>query len=94
MVNRYDARQDANQSFLIRHIERLPRHQVLDLSGVGGGCTDLLVQQKNKFGEVKIFLIEVKTEKGKLNKKQVEFHDKFDCHIVRNLEDLWEVLGI
>ena len=91
---RYDARTDANQSELVRHIERLPRCEVLDLSGVGNGCTDLLVQKKDKYGHPQLFLIEVKTKKGKLNPKQVKFHAKFKCHIVRTVEDLWRVLGI
>lgn len=91
---RYDARTDKNQTMIVRHINALPRHEVIDLSGVGGGCTDLLVQQKDKFGGVKFYLIEIKFEKGKLNKLQVAFHERFECHIVRNLDELWQVLGV
>lgn len=94
---RYDARTDANQSSIIKHIDRLPNHEVLDLSGVGDGCTDILVQQKKMNGscwEVRFFLIEIKTKDGKLNPKQVKFHKRFQCHIIRNLDQLWGVLGI
>ena len=88
----YRVRQDANQSDLVKHINRIPGCEWLDLSGVGGGCPDGLIQQKTG-GKYKLHLVEIKTEKGSLNKKQKKFHAKFHCHIARDVSDIWEVLG-
>ena len=90
---RWDARIDSNHTELLNQVNAVPTLEVLDLSGVGGGCTDWLIQKKDA-GEVTFYLVEIKTEKGKLNDKQVEFHDRFKCHVARNIEDIWEIVGL
>ena len=90
---RYNLRQDANQASIIKHINRLPFCKVIDLSGVGGGCPDILVQ-KTTAGRYLFYLIELKTAKGKLNPKQKEFHDEHHCFVARTLEDIWRILDV
>ena len=91
-MNQYRKQIYANHVELVQFIETIPGCAVLDLSRVGGGCTDILVQRKSA-GHYTLFLIEIKTEKGKLNKKQVEFHDKFHCYVARTKEDILRILG-
>jgi hypothetical protein len=88
----YRVRQDSNQSALVKHINKIPGCLWLDLSGVGGGCVDGLIQEYTG-GKYRFHLVEIKTEKGKLNKLQREFHAKFHCHIARTVEDIWRLLG-
>ena len=54
------------------------------LSMVGGGCPDLAAGFRGK-----TFLLETKTGKGKLNKKQQDWHAKWAGHvaIVRTPEE-------
>ena len=92
-IKRWDAKTDENQADLVRFMESIPGISVLDLSGVGDGCTDLLVQQYAA-GEYKLHLMEVKTQDGKLRGKQVEFHAKWYCHIIRTEQDILDILGL
>ena len=87
----YRVRQDSNQSELVKHINRIPGCKVIDLSGVGGGCPDICIQQYTG-GKYRLHLVEIKTAKGKLNQKQLDFHAEFHCHIARNVEDIWRIL--
>ena len=89
----YRVRQDSNQAEIVNQINAVPTLDALDLSGVGDGCTDIMIQQRLPY-ETKLYLVEIKTEKGKLNKKQRDFHAIFDCHIARNIEDIWNILGL
>ena len=90
---RYGARTDKNQSVIVKHINRLPNCRVIDLSGVAGGCPDILIQQSFP-DRVRFHLVEIKTDKGKLNKKQVKFHAEHHCHIAKTVEDVWSILGL
>ena len=92
-MNQYRKKIDDNHVEIVNFIESIPSCAVLDLNRVGGGCTDLLVQYK-RAGICKLFLIEIKTEKGKLNPKQIDFHKKFECHIARTTDDVLHILGI
>ena len=89
----YRVRQDSNQSELVAHISRIFGCKVIDLSGVAGGVPDILIQQYIG-GKYRFHLVEIKTEKGKLNKKQKDFHAEFHCHIARNVEDIWQILDL
>jgi hypothetical protein len=91
-LNQYRKRIDKNHVELANFIESIPGCALLDLNRVGGGCTDLLVQRKSA-GICKLFLIEIKTKTGKLNPKQIDFHNKFQCHVARTKEDILRILG-
>jgi len=92
-LHRYDARTDSNQAEIVRNINRIPTCKVIDLSGVGGGCPDILIQQKVA-GVVRFHLVELKVGKGELNPKQVIFHDDHYCHTARSRDDIWKILDL
>jgi len=84
---RRDARTDKNQSEIVRGLKEACRSVVL-LHRVGGGVPDLLVGFKGK-----MWLLEVKIEKGKLNDLQQDFFDTWRGPrpvVVRNLDDALE----
>jgi len=64
---KFKARTDANHK---EHIHTLKKagYSVVDLSRVGGGCPDLLVGKNGH-----CWLVEAKTESGKISPKQDEF---------------------
>lgn len=62
------ARTDANQSEIVKAL-RATGCSVVDLSSVGMGCPDIMVGRNGV-----TVLMEIKTEKGKLNSIQVEWH--------------------
>lgn len=82
-MSKYVCGVDANQREVVQAFERLGC-KVLDLTRVGGGCCDLLVTP----GMSDLYLVEVKTEAGRLNKKQHEFHDTWPCWIVVTVDDV------
>ena len=92
-MGQYNKRTDANQSAMVKHISRIPGCRVIDLSGVGRGCPDILIQQYTG-GVYRMHLVEIKTDKGKLNKLQERFHDEHHCHVARNLNDIWKILCV
>jgi hypothetical protein len=63
---------------------------VADLSGVGGGCPDILARRGN--GE--LLLVEVKTDKGELGEKQQQFLDRWPdaCVVVRTVQEALEAV--
>jgi len=61
-------RSDANQQGIIKMLREFGA-TVVDLQNVGNGCPDLLVGYRGR-----TFLVEVKSEIGKLNKRQEAFH--------------------
>jgi hypothetical protein len=82
-MNKYVCGVDANQGEIVQAFEKMGC-QVLDLTRVGGGCTDLLVYP----GMSDLYLVEVKVPGGKLNKKQHEFHDDWPCWIVSSVDEV------
>jgi len=90
---RYGARTDSNQSSLVRQINSIPGCKVIDLSGVAGGCPDILIQHYT-VGVYKFYLVEIKTAKGRLNKKQKVFHVEHHCHVAKTLDDILHILGL
>lgn len=98
----YAKQQDSNQAYIVSELEKIHGIEVLDLSSLGGGCTDILIQKttwanlwagRTNEPDVEFFLVEIKTEKGKLNPKQVVFHAKFHCHIARSLVEVFDIIG-
>tara|TARA_R100000951_G_scaffold36215_1_gene30961 strand:+ start:1198 stop:1497 length:300 start_codon:yes stop_codon:yes gene_type:complete len=65
------ARVDANHKQIVQGL-RSSGCTVQDLSAVGKGCPDILVGRNG----INI-LIEIKTEKGKLTKRQIQWHQEW-----------------
>lgn len=82
-MNKYVCGVDQNQPEIIGAFEKMGC-QVLDLTRVGGGCTDLLVHA----GQGDLYLVEVKTPGGRMRKNQHEFHDLWPCWIVTTVDDV------
>lgn len=75
------AKVDANQREIVDALERLG-WVWLDLTRVGGGCPDGVVERA---GVVR--LVEFKAPKGKLTIAQEEVHKRFTVHVLRNVAD-------
>ena len=75
-------RVDVNHTEIVRAFEKLGA-RVLDLSRVGRGVPDLLVRFRNRMR-----FVEVKSEKGKLNKAQEEFATEWPVSVVRTVDDV------
>ena len=85
---RYAARVDANHSQLVAAARKLG-FRVLDLSRVGQGCPDLLLQHPRTH---QLLLAEVKVPTGKINALQAAFGTEWPVHIVRTVDDLLKLL--
>ncbi len=70
----YAKRTDSNQSLIVKAL-RDTGHGVIDLSGVGKGCPDLLVGRGMSW-----VMVECKTDKGKLTPEQVIWHNEHRDH--------------
>jgi hypothetical protein len=71
-------------------------YSVCDLSGVGGGLTDLLIGGiDRRTGQRANWLLEVKTERGKLNARQQAWHADWrgPIAVVRTVEEALTVVG-
>ncbi len=84
------AKVDKNQSLIVSHAKKLGA-EVLHLHSVGRGCPDLLISY-NGFN----YLVEVKSEKGKLNESQVQFFEKWkgQVSVIYTTNELESLLGI
>ena len=81
---RFRARVDRNQKELVRVIRDMGA-SVESLAPMGNGIPDLLVGLGDK-----IILIEVKSEKGRLNQAQVDWRDKWrgpEPYVIRSVDD-------
>ena len=80
----YAKRVDSNQVELVEYA-RLLGASVEHLHKVGGGVPDLCIGYEGKN-----YLCEVKTQVGKLNELQVQFHTNWlgQCCVIRTKEDL------
>lgn len=83
MSTRYDNRVDSNQAEIVAAFRSLGAG-VCTMQMAKGGFPDLVV-----FIGSLIALVEVKGEKGRLTKAQVEWHERHGAyaHIVRSVED-------
>lgn len=84
------AKKDANQPEIVEALEKIGC-SVLDLSGVGGGCPDLLVSFRGR-----LLLMEVKNPKarGKLNERQKKWHSDWrgDVRVVNSVGEAIHVI--
>ncbi len=86
------SRIDQNQPEIVSALEAVGC-QVMDLSSIGGGCPDLLVSFRDT-----LYLLEVKNPqtRGKLNKLQHAWHEKWQGRpvaVVHSIEEALQVIG-
>jgi hypothetical protein len=89
-------RKDANQNPIVRELMQAG-YSVIDLSAVGDGLPDILVGGiDRRDGTRKAWPMEIKTEKGKLNPLQEEWHAAWrgPVHIVRTPTEALAVVGV
>ena len=87
---RFRNKPDANQEDIVNALERVGA-KVYDASQAGGGFPDLVVGYQSC-----LYLLEVKTGKSKLNKKQRDFHEKWkgcNTFVVRSPIQALEAIG-
>ena len=84
MTRRYARRTDANQREIMQALRALG-FCVFDLSGVGGGCPDLLVGRSGR-----LWLVEVKNRAGRnrLGAAQKDFARDWPVSVVRTVDDV------
>lgn len=87
-IHRKAARRDKNESDIIAGLARLNGVTIRQISGAG--VPDLLIGYRGQN-----FLLEVKTETGKLTPAQIDFFDTWNGQkaVVRTLEDAKRVIG-
>ena len=87
---------DANQGDIVAALRKVGC-EVLSLAAVGKGCPDLLVFYGGigyRAHDSHLFLLEVKSAKGKLTPDQVEFHRDWPVIIVRTQEEALRAVGV
>ena len=87
-MSRYARKVDSNQAAIVAAL-RWAGCDVTVMSAVGHGMSDLLVTRAGLN-----YLIETKTEKGKLTTAQIKFHAKHNVHIVRSRIQALEAVGL
>lgn len=92
MPRHWGSKVDKNHAQIKRELTELG-FAVVDLSGVGDGCPDLLVARNDKQ-----LLVELKTDKGRMTEAEVEFFRVWPLGlaiVARTTEDVlkeWELL--
>ena len=82
-------RVDANQKDIIHALKTFGA-SIVDLSGVGKGCPDLLIGFKGK-----TYLIEVKRDsKAKFTPQQLHFNESWTGGIIARIETVDEVIAL
>ena len=83
------ARTDTNQAELVEVMRQMGA-SVQDLSMVGSGCPDLVVGFRGRN-----YMVEIKTEKGKLRTAQHRWHGEWRGHVsvIRTVDDAVALLG-
>ena len=83
-----NAKTDANQKAIVAALREAGASVQL-LHRVGGGCPDLLIGYHGQN-----ILFECKTEKGRLNKSQENWFEKWngDVWVIRNVDDVINAL--
>jgi hypothetical protein len=84
-------RRDANHADVQAALERAGAF-VADLSGVSGGCPDILARRVDG----QLVLLEVKTDDGELREKQAAFIARWPdaCVVVRTVDEALKAVGI
>lgn len=86
-MSRFARRTDLNHAELVREM-REAGLCVIDLSRVGNGVPDLLVSNSDE-----MWLVEVKSPKGKMHERQRQWHDDWRGKkplIIRQLQEFLE----
>ena len=86
---------DANQGDIVAALRKVGC-EVLSLAAVGKGCPDLLVYYGGTCyasHNSHLFLLEVKSAKGKLTPDQVEFHRDWPAIVVHNELEALRAVG-
>ena len=83
-------RTDSNHAEICRAL-RKAGCSIVDLSAVGRGCPDIAVGRMGK-----TFMLEIKSERGKLNKRQYRFADEWRGHlaVVRSVDEALMAVGL
>ena len=90
---------DDNQKEIVQTFRDLGA-RVAITSSAGGGFPDLVVQYRYpQNGKLDTLLVEVKDgskspSRRKLTPEQERFHAEFNCHIVENQKDVFELLEV
>ena len=79
-------RKDSNHKDVVEQLERAGC-DVLDLSGVGGGCPDILVRKGPKMA-----LVEIKAGSARMRPKQIDFQRRWPVHVVRCPEHVQQLI--
>lgn len=93
-VHRYAARRDANEAEIIE-VLRACGATVVQLSD--SGLPDLLCGYADpETGEQRNYLIEVKTESGKLTDLQFQFFESWNgqCEVARTIQEALKIIGV
>ena len=83
-------RADENQAEIVSALRQLGATVVI-LSQVGGGCPDILVGYRGES-----YLMEIKGPRGRLSKKQVEFHKSWrggEISVIRSVGQAIKTIG-
>lgn len=82
-------RKDRNHNEIVYVLDKIG-FSVYDLSQVGGGMSDIIVGINGVN-----FLFEIKTDKGRLNAVQKEFHGKWqgDVTVIRSAEEAMDYIA-
>jgi len=82
-------RVDCNQKAIVHALKTFGA-MVVDLSGVGKGCPDLLVGFRNK-----TYLIEVKRDsKAKFTAQQLQFNENWRGGVIARVETVIEAIAL
>jgi Holliday junction resolvase len=82
-------RVDSNQKDIVHALKTFGA-TVVDLSGVGKGCPDLLIGFKNK-----TYLIEVKKDsKAKFTPQQLQFNELWTGGVIARIETIDEAIAL
>jgi hypothetical protein len=84
---RLRARTDANQGDILDALRQVGA-EVRSVAALGSGMGDLLVAFRRR-----LFLLEVKTTRGKLTADQMTFHKRWPVAIVRTVDDALDAIG-
>lgn len=85
-LHRFNTRTDANQLNIVNGLKKLG-YSVIDLKRVGGGAPDIIVAKREE-----VYFFEIKTEKGKLNEKQIAFRAFWNGPNIETIRSIDEAL--
>ena len=88
-------RTDDNQTRIVRDL-RQAHCRVMSLAAIGGGCPDLLVYRPTTG---LLYMLEVKDgdkvpSRRKLTPHQVKFHEDWPVHVVKDIDEAFEAVGL